>query len=197
MSDDKANPRVRDPNTPLSIVYTGAVYEANLDAFQNLVTAVSLSDFDLKVRIYTAQSDEALSAHGIRGPVEVHGHRPVGEARALQRDADVLFLPLAFASPYPKIIRTSSPAKMCEYLSSGTPILVHAPPNTFVAEHFREYGCGVVVDEPDPVLLASAVRQLLEDERLRTNVTRAALSRARADYDLNAARKTFAATVGF
>lgn len=186
----------REQATPASIVYTGAVYEANIDAFRTLITAVESIDLDVTIEIFSAQSASALTADGLAGPVEIHGHRPTSEIRTIQQKADVLFLPLAFGSPYPRIIQTSSPAKMCEYLSSGRPILVHAPPGTFVSEYFREHGCGVVVDEPDSMLLADALHRLLEDHELRSRVISAALARANADYDLESARATFAATLG-
>jgi glycosyltransferase involved in cell wall biosynthesis len=161
------------------------------------MSAVSLTDLDVTIQVFTAQSAQILAAAGITAPVEIHEHRSADEIRALQRNADVLFLPLAFSSPYPRLIRSSSPAKLGEYLASGRPVLVHAPRDTFVAEYFREHRCGVVVDEPDPVVLAAAVRQLLEDDELRANVTNAAWARANADYDLDTARASFAAALGF
>ena len=179
-----------------SVVYTGAVYEANLDAFRNLLAAIDSARLDAKLHIYSAQSKHDLTAQGLSGPLEVHHHRPAHEVLDVQRRADVLFLPLGFQTRYPRIIHTSSPAKVCEYLGSGRPILVHAPRGSFVTEYFREYGCGVVVDKPDPALLGRALRQLFDDDRLCASVTAAACERARADYDVETSRASFARVVG-
>jgi hypothetical protein len=91
----------------------------------------------------------------------VHPHVDLQESLAIQHDADMLFLPLAFHSPIPEVLRTSAPGKMGEYLSSGRPILVHAPQDSFLSWFFRQHRCGVVVDSPDCGLLADAVRDIL------------------------------------
>jgi glycosyltransferase involved in cell wall biosynthesis len=187
--------RMADGRVPASIVYTGAVYAANHDAFRNLVDVLRSGDFDATLDIYTAQSEGQIAQAGIRGPVSVHSHRPLTEMPSLQTDADILFLPLAFDSPFPALIRSSSPAKMGEYLAAGRPVLVHAPHDSFVAHYFGQHGCGVVVGELEPAALAAGLRMLLEDDDLRKRVSEAARARALADFDIEDARASFAATV--
>jgi glycosyltransferase involved in cell wall biosynthesis len=179
-----------------AIVYTGAVYAANHDAFRNLANVLDSTGLRATLHLYTAQPEEEVAQAGIRGPVSVHAHRPLAEIPALQAEADILFLPLAFDTPYPALIRSSSPAKMAEYLAAGRPILVHAPPDSFVSWYFSKHACGVVVDKLEPEPLAAAVRRLLEDGDLRRRLGAAAQARAVADFDISAARETFAATVG-
>ena len=118
-------PPARDP---ARIAYTGAVYAANHDTFRNLIASLDLLARAARIDIYTAQSAADLEAAGIVGHVKRHAHLPADEILRMQADADVLFLPLAFESPYPSLIRTSNPGKMGEYLAAGRPILVHAPP---------------------------------------------------------------------
>jgi glycosyltransferase involved in cell wall biosynthesis len=178
-----------------SIVYTGAVYEANYDAFRNLLRALD-TGVPASLHIYTAQGSDHLAAAGVQGRVTVHAHRPLAEIPLVHARADILFLPLGFDTPYPDLIRSSSPAKMGEYLAAGRPILVHAPPNAFVSSYFSKHGCGVVVDELDPERLASTIRRLLDDDELRNRVSSAARACAIADFDINAARSSFAAAVG-
>jgi len=177
------------------IVYTGAVYEAHYDCFVNLVQALGRSEAEL--HLYTAQDAGDLAERGIRGPVVFHPHEPAGAMPRIQTAADVLFLPLAFDSPYPELIRTSSPAKMAEYLASGRPILVHAPADSFVAWYFRQHDCGVVVDRDDPELLADELERLLSDPDLQARLGKNARARAKADFDVAAARAAFARLVGF
>jgi len=179
-----------------AIVYTGAVYAANHDTFRHLLDAISVAKVDARVDVYTAQSVDELAAAGIAGPLEVHPHRPGAEMPDVQRSADVLFLPLAFESPFPSLIRTSTPGKMGEYLAAGRPILAHAPPDSFVAEYFREHGCGVLVDHPDPAALAEALEEIVGDGELRRRVAAAARERALADYDIERAREAFGSIVG-
>jgi glycosyltransferase involved in cell wall biosynthesis len=175
------------------IVYTGAIYEAHFGAFRTLIQALDLLGRpDVKLHLYTAQPPEELEAYGISGPIVHHGHQKVDAMPAIQHDADVLFLPLAFDSPYPNIIRTSAPGKMGEYLASRRPILVHAPADSFPIWYFREHRCGVVVAEPDPTKLARAIEELLADEELGRRISENAWNRAVSDFSIDVSRLRFA-----
>lgn len=122
----------------IKILYTGAVYHANYDCFHNLLRAMNLlSDLQLELHIFTAQMREELLEQNIKGDnVIIHSHVPYKEILEQQHKADILFLPLAFESPIPDVIRTSAPAKMGEYLASGRPVLAHVPADSFVSYYF-------------------------------------------------------------
>ncbi|MFQ5458069.1 MAG: glycosyltransferase, partial [Myxococcota bacterium] len=102
------------------------------------------------------------------------------EAMRLQREADLLYLPLAFETPWEDEIRTVYPTKAVEYLLSGTPILLHAPPGCYTVEDARRYGWAYVVDTQNPAALGEAVRILLEDTNLRRRLTQSARAAALA-----------------
>ena len=175
-----------------SIVYTGAVYEAHFDAVRNLLSAIPKTGIpDLKLDLFCPQSGSYLKKNGITGPVELHKYLQNDQMPAVQQSAGILFLPLAFNSPYPDIIKTSAPGKIGEYLASGRPILVHAPADSFVAWYFRKYSCGYVVDEDDPEVLAGAVNRLLKDEQLQQQLAQNAYTRAKEDFDISPAQKKF------
>jgi glycosyltransferase involved in cell wall biosynthesis len=184
--------RTFDP-CAVHIVYTGAVYHANSDAFRNLIAAIpKLAPAKILLHIFTAQSVADLERHGICGPmVTHHPHIHQSEVPRVLRHADILFLPLAFRSPIQEVIRTSAPGKMGEYLSVRRPILVHAPGDSFVSWYFRANRCGIVVDREDPGILAGAINRLLEDETLRGEVTGNARQAAERDYRVAHARKVF------
>ncbi len=191
-----------DPGPPprvqgeAALVYTGAVYAANHDTFRNLLAAIELANVDARVHVYTAQSKGELAAARIEGALEVHDHLPGADVPAVQRSADVLFLPLAFDSPFPALIRSSNPGKMGEYLASGRPILAHAPPDSFVAEYFRKHECGVLIDRLDAHALADGLERIVGDDDIRRRVACSARERALADYDIRRAREAFGALVG-
>jgi glycosyltransferase involved in cell wall biosynthesis len=113
------------------------------------------------------------------------------EIPRVQQAADILFLPLAFASPYPGVIRTSAPTKMGEYLAAGRPVLIHAPPDAFICQYFRQHNCGLVVDKNDALALAQAIERILENAELRRDLSAAACERARTDFDIIASRRAF------
>lgn len=177
------------------IVYTGAIYAAQLDAILNLLAALArLQRPEIRLHLYTAIPPAALEKMGLAGPVVVHPHESASRIAAIQRAADILFLPLAFDSPYhPDIVRTSAPGKTGEYLAAGRPILVHAPADCFLARYFRAHECGLVVDRKDPAWMAKELERLAGDAALRRAYAERAGARARADFDVAIARARFAA----
>lgn len=179
-----AAPPVLPPDT-INIVYTGAIYSAHYDAFLNLIAAVErLNRADLAIHVYTPQLPITLRNAGLKGDCfHVHERVDYEAVAPLQRQADVLFLPLAFDSPIPETVNTSSPGKLGEYLAMGRPILVHAPRDSFLSWYFRAHECGLVVDESDPAALAEALTRLLADADFRAALGARAQERAR-EFDL-------------
>lgn len=182
----------RAPSRHGRIVYTGTIYEAQLDAVQNLLAALDqLPARSPTLHVYGGQSEEELRARGLEGRLVVHGHASAQEIAAIQEGADILFLPLAFRSHYPEVIRTSAPMKFGEYLAAGGPILVHAPADAFVSEYCRRHACAAVVDDADPRRLVEAIEALCDDAALRTRLIRNAQQRARSDFGIDVASTRF------
>lgn len=181
-------------NDEIRIVYTGDIYDAHFDAFANLLEAIKRTELNnLKLHAYVIRSAEYLRDNGVGGAALVlHPHAPHDTIPAIQREADILFLALAFHPPYPEGIKTAAPGKTGEYLASGRPILVHAPADSFTAWYFREYECGLVIDTDDPDALARGIEELLTDETLRRRLVANAIARARADFSVEATREKFA-----
>lgn len=175
------------------LVYTGSIYHAQRDAFQNLIAALERLDrSEIRLHLFTSQSKAELEAEGIDGRfVIVHDHLEASAIPRYQRHADALFLPLAFHSPIPEVIHTSAPGKTGEYLAVGRPVLVHAPPGCFVTWYFREHGCGEVVEQADPALLAAALQRILDDPAHASRLGARARARAEADFELGRAQATF------
>jgi glycosyltransferase involved in cell wall biosynthesis len=179
------------------IVYTGSVGPLHYEPFRNLLTAMTALDRrDITLHVYSGQSPARLESQGIRGPVVIHPPQPLSDMPALQQAADLLFLPLAFDSSHSDIVRTAAPGKMAEYLASGRPILVHAPPDSFLAGYFRDHQCGIVVDRRDPAELAAALELVLSDPALRARLRTRAWARAEADFSLGHAQRAFARLIG-
>ncbi|SDJ71688.1 glycosyltransferase [Bradyrhizobium lablabi] len=177
------------------LLYTGSVYSAQASAFRNLVAALGALGGRFAIDIYTGQHGSELVTNELASPhVDVHPQAPHATAVALQQAADVLFLPLAFYSPIPEVIRSSAPAKLGEYLASGRPILVHAPAGSFITELIRNADAGLVVDTPDPRKLAEALNRIADDEVLRSRIVANALVLAR-QFSVERARADFGATI--
>jgi len=181
----------------IKIVYTGGLGRVHFDAFRNLLAAIELlGRTEVKLHLFIPQSKDATEKEGIQGRVVYHPHQPLSEMPAIQQGADILFLPLTFDSSYQDIVRTAAPGKMGEYLAARRPILVHAPPDSFIAWYFQHYECGLVVDQNDPARLAEGLERMLTDAALCERLVARAWERAEADFALPSARKQFAKLLG-
>lgn len=173
------------------IVYTGAIYGAQLDALQNLVSVLDgvrligpQGRREVSLYLYTSQPEPLLEKMKLAGPRVQRAFVPLAEMPCVLSEADVLFLPFSFDEKMRHVIETSLPTKLAEYLASGVPILVHAPPYSTVARYCRESGCAVVVDKLDAATLRAALERLLSDDELRHAVSDCARASARENHDL-------------
>lgn len=176
-------PKVFDSHE-INIIYTGSVYHAHYSAFRNLLAAIKLlSRSDVKVHIYTAQPKSVLERNGLAAPMVVyHPHVKHSDVPIITRQADILFLPLAFESAIPEVVRTSAPGKLGDYLAVGRPILVHAPTDSFVSWYFNKHQCGIVVDKNDPAVLAATIHELIADNELKQKLGTRARTMAEKDF---------------
>ncbi len=177
----------------INIVYTGSIYHAHYDAFHNLIAAIKLMQReDVKLHIYAAQTESELKRNGISGTmVKYHHHIRESEVLKVLRQGDILFLPLAFNSTIPEVIKTSAPGKTGEYLSVGRPILVHAPQDSFVSWYFRKNRCGMVVDKNDHVILAEEINKLVSNEQMQADLSKSARKVAERDFSLEKIKTVF------
>ncbi len=154
------------PGEP-SILFTGAIYDAQGDSIRRLVEALDLPELeglDPRLHLFSQLDPEVIAEEGIRAGGRVTLRSATSdETLAAQRGAGILYLPIAFGA-LEAVRQTASPTKLPEYLASGRPILVHAPPDAYVSRYAREHGFAEIVDVPDPAALAAAVRRLATDE---------------------------------
>jgi glycosyltransferase involved in cell wall biosynthesis len=168
----------RIPDQCWSMTYTGSIYEAQLDAVVQCalgMEALRERGIAMQLHLYTSQSEESLRALGVPASVSIHREVSSEEASALQCNSDFLLLPLAFKTRYPELIKTSSPGKLGEYLASGSPILVHAPRDSFLAQFATERRFAAVCDTPEIEQIAEKLEQLVRQPETRENLVQQAL----------------------
>ncbi len=156
------------------IVFTGGIYDMNIDAIKVMVETVNSID-NTKLCISTRWGAEAMKKLGNgSNNVEALFLPDTNSVIEFQRRADILYLPLAFEPPWPDEIISVFPTKTVEYLVSGVPILVHAPPSYFLTRFARREGFAFIVDQNDPLALRKGIESLLKDESLRHELVRKA-----------------------
>ncbi|MEM3641870.1 MAG: glycosyltransferase, partial [Candidatus Bathyarchaeia archaeon] len=144
------------PQGKLRIVFTGGVYVANEDAILFFLKTIEKVK-DIEVIFATTTNRSYLENVSI-------GFVPKRECYELQRNADILLLPLSFKCPYPEEIECAFPTKSLEYLAVGKPILAIVPKGTFIHDFVEKNNVGIVVTELSEQKILDAIKRLMDPE---------------------------------
>jgi len=162
------------------ILYTGSTSgQMNLDALREFVKAVDLLPQNYRVRMLIGDNIDWYKAEEIYRERIEYGWVSGKESEELVRKADVLFLPLSFKDCSAAEVKTVFATKTLSYLTSGVPILVYSPPDSFHSLSASEAGWGYVVQKEDPQLLADKLQELANDPVLRQRIVQNALGESR------------------
>jgi len=146
------------------IVYTGNVSRLNLDSVKSMVHAVrEIQTPHIKIDICTGQSPEYIRQILDLQSLDEVRIKFVSSASIpdIQRNADVLFVGLAFSGLDELTMSTTFPTKFVEYLAAGQPILAQAPEESYLAEFIRQNKCAELVNRPDSEMLREALDRLI------------------------------------
>lgn len=156
-------------STPIKILYAGAVYWAQADALKTLVEAIA-EDAGYRLLLYSPHPVEILRKRGLLCSNVELGFLSREELLNAQSTADVLFLPLSFRRAYRPVVETAPTSKLCEYMASRKPILILAPPYSFVSRYAAEQQIAMVVTDNSPKVVKEALEKLRTDALLRAKL---------------------------
>jgi glycosyltransferase involved in cell wall biosynthesis len=156
-------PRPAPEGAP-TIHFAGSIYPPmNQDSVERMVLATQQAKSKPRVDLCTPAT--------LEGPLDQPNvskrFLKRDELIAAQRSATILYLPMAFESDKPMMVKSNFPTKAIEYYCSGRPILVHAPADSYLATIARKHNWAYVVDEPDVSALAEGIDQLIGDHALQ------------------------------
>ena len=158
-------------NKNKQILYTGNISRAmNLDALRQLVSSIEYLPSHFEIKFLIALSVDECKSYGIYHDRIKYDWVSVEESRNLICKADILFLPLSFKNCSEKEVRTVYATKTLDYLTSGVPILVFSPPDSFHSIDAKKSRWGFVVEEDSAMILADTFQKLSEDINLRDRV---------------------------
>ncbi|MGI9254509.1 MAG: glycosyltransferase [Thermomicrobiales bacterium] len=173
----------------ITLLYSGQIYAAQEESLIRVAEAITEPGLEqARLHVYT-HLPETITSMANRPGVVMHPFARHDEMLRLQREADILVLPLAFGGVYRDIIHTSSPTKFSEYLASGRPMLIHCPDHAFPAWYARRHRCGLVAGAQSSAAVAQAIRLLIRDATLRQTLSVAGPACARADFSIAASRQ--------
>jgi glycosyltransferase involved in cell wall biosynthesis len=163
-----------------TVLFVGNFSRAmNADALAVLAMASERLARDVELVFCTGSSIGELADLGITSSRLRAMWVSQSEVRRLQSAAHVLVAPLSCKNGSADEVKTVFSTKILEYLVSGRPIVVFAPPDSFQARSAREGGWGLTVDKDSPEALADAVMRVMEDDDLATGLVAGALEEAR------------------
>ena len=162
------------PVEPYTCIYTGAVtYAANLDAMRYFCREIlpPLRQAEPRVRLsITGYADQvAQNELSVDNVVSFTGYVP--DVRHLVRAAAVCIVPVREGG--------GTRVKILEAMALGTPVVA----TTKGAEGLNVQHAEHLLIADTPTDFVRAILQLLQDENLRSHLTRAARERVRSEYD--------------
>ncbi len=164
IDSDKFEPPVADRQLPFTITYAGSLYfdrtpEPLFRAVHDLLSSGRITQNDLRIQLIGRcdnsngiQTQTLVAQYGLEPLVRILGPVPYHEALRLMRESHLL---LALA---PERHRLVVPAKLYDYLGSGTRILAIAEEGA-TSDLVRETGSGACFSESD----ANGLRDFLSD----------------------------------
>ena len=191
---DEVSTRARSEN-PFRIAYTGSLTAGPM-VTMGLLVNVLLHDFaghSWQLNLYGAFEQTARDRGWADPRIRAHGWSTQEQVRAALRDSDLVYLPMGF-DPESRLFSVRSfPSKFADYLASGRPALVCAPPEASVSRYIREHACAELVEEPSPQRLADALRTLMYNPERRQSLASRGLEKFRAYHDIRVQQQEFVA----
>jgi glycosyltransferase involved in cell wall biosynthesis len=170
-----------------TILYTGSVYGAQLDAIDNLVKALDIVNklqIICEFHLYSNLLPSSLNELGwSKSYVKAKKAVKTIDLSTILGNADLLFLPLSFKPEWRFTVQTSAPGKLAEYAGSGRPILIHAPSYADISILGKERHLGIVVENSSPQELAEALLSLINNESYASQVGQQANDAAHIYYN--------------
>lgn len=189
--------RLRDNTSSgsLRIVYAGTGTGANEDSLNlllklvkgDLLATYGIRNWELHLYVW-ATTKEATQLGWNHPRVKFQGWVNQEELKRIMVSADILFLPFSFLEEQRVATSQAFPAKASDYLASGTPILILAPPYSTIVKHAKRYAFAAVVEEPSEEKLAEEVAKIWNSDDYRQLLRQNAQQTFLEHHDINKQR---------
>ncbi|MBA3355847.1 MAG: glycosyltransferase [Pyrinomonadaceae bacterium] len=182
----------------LRIVYSGTLTRAMDDSFKMLLTLLKgdvllrygITSWELHLYVM-ATPENAKQAAWCHENIKVHGWVTQDELRRALRMADILFLPFSFRQEERYATELAFPSKTADYLESGKPILILAPPYSSLIKYARQWGFAEVVDEASEEKLAEKIAYMAKSAECRERLIVKSQAALEENHNIRKQRKGF------
>lgn len=190
--------RVKEDSEGLRIVYAGTITGATDDSFSLLVSLMKgdkLSHYGVKdweLLLFVMATPEQVKNLGWEHDrIKFRGWVSQDELKSALATADILYLPFSFREEERYATSQALPSKTADYLKSGTPILICAPPYSSLVRYGREFGFAEIVETPCEEQLAASIGRIWGSARYREELRRKSEIALKANHDINKQRVEF------
>ncbi|MCH7402642.1 glycosyltransferase [Belliella kenyensis] len=178
--------------SPAILLYAGRVGTGIDSSLQEVAAAIEIvnetTDYEIQFALQTAEAPKWIRNYSHTK------HNPYVEYDELPRifsEADFLILPYDFDEKGLSFIRLSMPTKASEYLASGTPVIVFSPKSTAVVDYVEKHQCGMTVLENDAEILASKIKELMDNDQMRLDLVKRGVEVAEKYHSQDEVSKRF------
>jgi glycosyltransferase involved in cell wall biosynthesis len=182
----------------LRIVYAGTNTGATDDSLSlllNLVKGEKLFSYGInswELLLFVMATAEQVKAAGWEHErIKFQGWVSQEELESALTTADILFLPFSFREDERFATSQAFPSKAADYLKSGKPILIFAPPYSSLVKYARQFGFAEIVDEPSEEKLAQSIARIWGSAAYREQLGVNSQAALKANHDINKQRAEF------
>ena len=147
------------------IAFTGQIHvNYNLHAIRQLIGVLqNMREPAPKLVLATPDPEHRLQQYGLAANEHVDiVSLGTEECRALQEQADLLFLPVPVKPSEQSYVQTAFPSKTIEYLASDTRILLVGHSDIPFLQYMKTRGLGRVLESPTSETLSKAVAECIQ-----------------------------------
>lgn len=162
----------------LKLFYAGSGTGATEDSFNMFIQLVKSSTLekygikDWELNLFVLATSEDLKRCGWEHErIKFRGWVSQQQLREELLKADILFLPFSFKEEQRFATEQAFPSKTADYLASGKPILIFAPPYSSIVKYGRKHGFAEIVDEASEERLAEGIVNIWESRDHRLSLT--------------------------
>ena len=152
-------------NDKIRIIYTGSIGWPQKDSINTLCMAIK-DNLNINFDIYTGTSMENIRESVLLideyNNVKMHKHLQLKDVLYKISKSDIAFLPLYIINDQRTslVIKVSEPGKLADYLISGTPILIHAPADSYISNYAKKYDFAYVNNDKNPESLLKMIEYI-------------------------------------
>ncbi len=193
-SEDYSDIQNVKPNrrNEVTILFSGAIYWLAEGALDEVIEACQeIKEFKINILLYIpAPSKKLIQKYSAIPNIQILSATKSAMIRAMNQ-ADILLIPYSWNTQSQDVVNTAIPSKLIGYLLSNTPILIHAPRESYISRYGRKNKFACVVDDQDINKIKSAIKKMIIDNEYTTELIRNAQKTFFENHDARINSKIF------